>query len=208
LNKSNTNHAIFLSLVSAAFVLSSCDEQPADYADVQPVPASWTQITTDQLDQDSETQLAKALVARNEMESQLKDSLMAAIQADGPHGAVVVCSTIAPAIASDLSTKHGLEIGRTSFKIRNSSNTPPEWMTPIVDERDPDSAYFVGTDGSFAVSYPITIAPPCLTCHGNQDSLSNQVKESIQTHYPDDQATGFALGDLRGWFWVEVPASD
>jgi hypothetical protein len=25
--------------------------------------------------------------------------------------------------------------------------------------------------------------------------------------YPKDQATGFKEGDLRGWFWVEVPPS-
>jgi hypothetical protein len=28
---------------------------------------------------------------------------------------------------------------------------------------------------------------------------------ALAARYPDDRATGFAPGDLRGWFWVEVP---
>jgi hypothetical protein len=24
--------------------------------------------------------------------------------------------------------------------------------------------------------------------------------------YPGDRATGFAAGELRGWFWLEIPA--
>jgi len=31
------------------------------------------------------------------------------------------------------------------------------------------------------------------------------VREQLSTHYPDDAATGYQAGDLRGWFWVEVP---
>ena len=33
-----------------------------------------------------------------------------------------------------------------------------------------------------------------------------EVREALATHYPADQATGFQTGDLRGWFWVTVPA--
>jgi hypothetical protein len=31
-------------------------------------------------------------------------------------------------------------------------------------------------------------------------SRASRINES----YPDDQALGFAAGDLRGWFWVEI----
>jgi hypothetical protein len=33
------------------------------------------------------------------------------------------------------------------------------------------------------------------------------VKEALAEHYPEDQATGFQEGDLRGWFCIEVPAN-
>jgi hypothetical protein len=30
------------------------------------------------------------------------------------------------------------------------------------------------------------------------------IAEQLAKLYPDDQATGFLEGELRGWFWVEM----
>ena len=46
----------------------------------------------------------------------------------------------------------------------------------------------------------------CLQCHGKVDDLAPEVRDVLAKNYPQDRATGFAAGDLRGWFWVEVPA--
>ena len=35
--------------------------------------------------------------------------------------------------------------------------------------------------------------------------LAGEVKNELASLYPNDQATGFKEGDLRGWFWVNVP---
>ena len=43
----------------------------------------------------------------------------------------------------------------------------------------------------------------CLQCHG--EVLDPAVAGKIAELYPDDQATGFIDGDLRGVFWVEYP---
>ena len=45
--------------------------------------------------------------------------------------------------------------------------------------------------------------PPCLQCHGtpNQD-IAPETLAAIQKLYPDDKATGFKLGDLRGLWRV------
>ncbi|MDT4883752.1 hypothetical protein FQZ97_1198250 [compost metagenome] len=51
----------------------------------------------------------------------------------------------------------------------------------------------------------IATEPGCLACHGTQ--MAPQVRAAIAAHYPDDAATGFAVGDLRGGLWVEVPAA-
>jgi hypothetical protein len=40
-------------------------------------------------------------------------------------------------------------------------------------------------------------------CHGPSESLAPDIKEKLATLYPQDQATGFSEGELRGWFWVE-----
>ena len=45
-----------------------------------------------------------------------------------------------------------------------------------------------------------TAAEPCLTCHGS--SLQPELKAEILRLYPNDQATGFKPGELRGAFTV------
>jgi hypothetical protein len=41
----------------------------------------------------------------------------------------------------------------------------------------------------------------CLTCHG---SVGSDVAAALRERYPDDRATGYALGDFRGIAWAEV----
>ena len=48
---------------------------------------------------------------------------------------------------------------------------------------------------------PIIVKPLCLHCHGK--SLSPAVKSELKESYPQDKATGFSVGDLRGFFWAE-----
>jgi len=40
----------------------------------------------------------------------------------------------------------------------------------------------------------------CLACHG--ETLSPELAEKVKTLYPQDLATGFMLGDIRGAFVV------
>ena len=51
----------------------------------------------------------------------------------------------------------------------------------------------------------IAVEPVCLACHGK--ALSPETTTALRRHYPDDAATGFDAGDLRGALWVEVPAA-
>jgi len=51
---------------------------------------------------------------------------------------------------------------------------------------------------------PIYVQPMCLACHGSD--LAGPVAARIRELYPEDRATGFAMGDFRGMFWAELPA--
>ncbi len=44
--------------------------------------------------------------------------------------------------------------------------------------------------------------PLCLQCHGMEEDLAPDVIEQLTKLYPDDTATGFSQGDLRGAFVV------
>ena len=50
---------------------------------------------------------------------------------------------------------------------------------------------------------PITIKPPCLTCHGS--SVAPTVAAKIHLLYPQDQAMDFSPDEFRGLFWAEFP---
>ena len=43
-------------------------------------------------------------------------------------------------------------------------------------------------------------------CHGPEDQIIPEVKSELAKVYPDDQAIGFQEGELRGWFWIEMPS--
>ena len=52
---------------------------------------------------------------------------------------------------------------------------------------------------------PIGVQAPCLACHGAAEGLAPEIRDRIGSAYPGDRATGFQLGELRGFFWAEAP---
>jgi len=137
----------------------------------------------------------------------LKARLREALQAGGPAAGIAACKLAAPDVTGTVAEEQGLRVGRTSFKLRNPENTPPEWAVADVAARRETPAFHEGEDGSLRALLPITLEATCTLCHGPAESLSSEVVAALAEGYPDDQATGFEEGDLRGWFWVEVPAA-
>jgi len=130
--------------------------------------------------------------------------------ARGPAEAIAACRTKAPEIAAALS-EGGIRVGRASHRLRNPANAPPEWVEPLLDAyRDDPSARAgraVALDGRRrGYVEPIFAQALCLTCHG--ESLSESISSRLSELYPEDRAVGYQIGDLRGVFWVEFPASE
>lgn len=137
---------------------------------------------------------------------ELKQALEAGLAA-GPAEAIDVCRVRAPRIAASLSIT-GVRLGRTSHKLRNPENIAPAWANDILDTYLDDAAARKPVavrlaDGRVGHAEPIVAQPLCLVCHG--ESLAPELAEAIADAYPDDRATGFSAGDLRGIFWVEYP---
>jgi hypothetical protein len=55
------------------------------------------------------------------------------------------------------------------------------------------------------VMRPIGTLEMCTSCHGPADEVKARLGDALATAYPEDRATGFGVGDLRGWMWAEVP---
>lgn len=158
--------------------------------------------------------LAAARAATKDLGDTLKTHLVAALETGGPRSAVDVCRTIAPAVAGDASRSHGLEVGRTALKVRNPANAPDAFERRVLEdfvrkiEAGADAAALehaevVSENGETVFRYMKAIptaAEPCLACHGAD--IEPALKADILRLYPDDQATGFRAGELRGAFTV------
>jgi hypothetical protein len=146
-----------------------------------------------------------ALAARDAMFEQLLGKLMEVLGAAGPAAAIDVCRREAPQIAVDVGRQYGVAIGRTSQRLRNPKNAPPDWAKPLVRSQAGEPRFLALDDGQLAALLPIRLKAQCLMCHGSQEEMLPDVRQALARHYPEDQATGFREGDLRGWFWVTVP---
>ncbi len=138
--------------------------------------------------------------------SQLQSALQAGMS-EGPVEAIAVCRIQAPEIAGSLS-RDGIRVGRASHRLRNPANIAPDWVKPILagyldaaTDREPQEVTLPGNRSGYVE--PIVTQPLCLNCHGK--ALAPAVADKLGELYPDDQAVGFAVGELRGVFWVEYP---
>lgn len=171
--------------------------------------SAWTPIAPDMLTHSQQAQRQLALDAKDAMFSRLSAALGEAMAKPAPEGgaagAISVCKDQAPKIAQAIAREKGVMIGRTSAKLRNPANAAPVWAASLLADQPAEAKLAANTDGSLGVTLPIKLAANCLACHGSPETIDPAVKAALTAKYPKDEATGFREGDLRGWFWVEVP---
>jgi len=104
----------------------------------------------------------------------------------------------------------GVQVGRTSARLRNPRSAAPAWARPylvVTDGRkaaDVPAAVFDLGD-RVGLLRPIEIRQRCLACHAARDKLAEGTRSWLARAYPRDRAVGYALGDLRGFWWAEAP---
>jgi hypothetical protein len=149
---------------------------------------------------------------------ELKVELSRAINEGGPLAAVTVCKTRAPEIAAGLSAKSGAVVGRTALRVRNPANAPDDLQRAVLEQFSGElasgqfagpleAAFEINRGGQVERRYmrAIPMDALCLTCHG--PVLAPDLAAVIKRDYPDDQATGFEQGQLRGAFSVTWPSA-
>lgn len=153
----------------------------------------------------SDLQKQAMLAAKDALFTKLSGRLMETMGNQGPAAAISVCQTEAPQIAAEVSEEHGLRIGRTGVRLRNSNNQPPAWAKPLTDNKTDTPTFVVLDNEDAAALLPIKLQGQCLMCHGPKEQIAPIIQDQLAKLYPDDEATGFHEGDLRGWFWIEMP---
>jgi len=188
-------------------VLTGCakpSEEPP-VIEQEAMAVEWERVLPGLMTETQKAQQELVLTATNALVSELMGELMAALDAGDAAAAIGVCREKAPVVAAHVSDQYGIKIGRTSHKLRNPANVAPAWAESYVEDVVADPTYLAGPNGEMGALLPIHLKGDCQMCHGPAEMIDDDIQAAIAEHYPDDQALGFAEGELRGWFWVEAP---
>jgi hypothetical protein len=149
--------------------------------------------------------LARAEAAVRTLRERLLARLSEALASGGVVKALAVCQREAPALAAAVSAQTGVLVGRTGARLRPGTTPPRPWIAPILEETSARRAADVPAialdlGDRVALLRPIAVTGLCTACHGAPDRVLPEVKLAS-----DGGPTSFAEGDLRGFFWAEVP---
>ncbi|MCP4048260.1 MAG: DUF3365 domain-containing protein [Gammaproteobacteria bacterium] len=163
--------------------------------------------TSDQAD------IADAKAAIKDFAGSLQKVLKTTMQAGGPVAAIGACNTQASPISQTVAAKHGMALSRVSLQTRNPANAPNVWQTLVLEEFEKQHAagkntatlawsetVNTGGEQEFRFMKAIPTGAACLNCHGT--NISADVSGVLANLYPEDKATGFSEGDIRGAFVV------
>jgi len=147
---------------------------------------------------------------------ELSSSLQKAIEEGGVEHALKFCSVRAVPITDSLATHYGIRIRRASHRPRNPDNRADSlemvsienYLTRIRNDEELKPFVYDKPDGA-VIHAPIRITGElCLNCHGRPGTdIAASDLEVIRRIYPEDEATGFTAGELRGIWSVRFPKS-
>lgn len=139
----------------------------------------------------------------------LRSALTNAMQSKGAAGAVSFCNEKAYPITATYTSSH-ISLKRVAEKYRNPNNAPDsldalQWAVFVSEKESGKPLEPILIEDNKITHYykPIVLQPTCIACHGNKGKdILPQVLTTIDSLYPQDLATGFAAGDLRGMWKV------
>jgi len=142
------------------------------------------------------------------------------VAAEGAVGAIPVCKEKAPQLLKSRAAELGWQMRRVSLKSRNPERgTPDVWEARQLADfniraasgEKPDTLevgeIVTRDDGTKAFRYmrALPVAQVCLACHGDPATMGPELKAQLATSYPQDRATGYSLGQIRGALTVTRP---
>jgi len=161
----------------------------------------------------TEAEAAAAKAAIKEFAGALQTELKGAMKAGGPIAAIGVCNTQAMPITAQASADHGMTLSRVSLKNRNPANAANDWQSAVLEDFEKkklagkditrlawSETVKAGDGQEFRFMKAIPTGEVCLKCHGTQ--IAPEVSQVLANLYPEDRATGYKEGDIRGAFVV------
>ncbi len=156
----------------------------------------------------SEIALDYGDIISKESKKTLGSNLIKAVNEGGVAYAINFCNVHAYPLVDSLEKKFKAKIRRASHRSRNPKDIPTEYESKVLKEYQ--ALLEDGKVGNPKVelldAHTLIYTKPiildnqvCLNCHGIPgDQILQENLELIKTLYPEDNAVGFQIGELRG----------
>ena len=206
-NPRNTGAILFRlgPLLCLALALTACGRRP-ETVSAPPSAAVHSGVADEELQ-------AVGLAAIQEGFGLLTSNLTAALARGGTTEALPFCKVEALPLTASVGEAYDLELRRVALQVRNPANRASPRAAEIFESMRATMAQgralepVVEMIGDDPVLYaPIILNNPlCLVCHGTPNQqIAPGTMDLLADLYPDDEAVGFQMGDLRGLWEVRA----
>jgi len=142
----------------------------------------------------------------------LGKNLMGALKDGGKEHALSFCNVQAIPLTDSMSNHLKHRIARVSDKARNPDNKANAAELEILNDyqaalnrKEEMSPRIIRGENGDRGYFPILTNPMCLQCHGKIGAeLESDFYQKVRELYPEDEATGYGPGELRGMWVVDL----
>lgn len=154
----------------------------------------------------------KGMQLVSETQKNLGSNLVKAINEGGTIHALEFCNIKAYPLTDSMATALKAHITRVTDQPRNPDNAATERQLTYIRSAKQTLASGNNINPEISVVngrvtgyYPIITNQMCMQCHGNEKGqIDENTLAKIKELYPNDLATGYEVGDLRGIWVVEM----
>ena len=159
----------------------------------------------------SGNELFDAQFYTKKLANELNDERKNTVDLVGLSDTVYICSVSASESAYRMSNRSGISIKRVSLKPRNIGlSTADAWEQKALIELSKKTLteYYAQTNAPTGkyLRYvkPLIVKEGCLSCHGSDAQVGQDVSRELRAHYPHDQARNYSVGDVIGGISVKI----
>lgn len=188
-------NSLFLSLI-LIFACQSTENPSIETTD--------TEIVVEEIDIEQVEKIGATIAAQSF--AALSGHLQYQIKNNGFAEAVAFCNIHANPIVDSLSKHYQVDIKRTSLQLRNEDNRANNLELEILNSYQAEfengtalkSMVYNKNDETYFFA-PIYVMDACAKCHGKANETLNDIAyQKLADLYPNDEAIGYDVGDLRG----------
>lgn len=191
----------WIAIVALAFGFAGCNDQPET-----PITEPHEDVSKEET-RDFQAEGKKIAMQTFQV---MSGELASAMQDGGVEEAVTYCNVHAYRITDSLAGVYNATIRRATDQPRNPKNRVSKDETMVLDiwkekvaNGDELKPTLFEDDNEAHFYAPIRVKAQCLNCHGEVgETMPENNAKVISALYPEDQATGYKLEDLRGMWHI------